>query len=262
MPREDVKLAAGSPERFGYEWALYSEILPESKIELQRWLGSTGIASFEGKKVLDVGCGMGRNPYWMIQAGASSVVATDVDERSLNAATRNLSQFSNVTVQRYSVYDFDPTVLGKFDRVTCIGVLHHLQEPREALQRMWDCVATGGDLVLWCYGKQGNELFLPFIQIARFIGSRLPLTVVHGMAKLLTLILWPLFRFAPWKTEYYRNLKSLSFKNVESTIFDQMIPRIAHYWGRKEIEELVSPLGGDIHIELVQGNSWHVRIVK
>ena len=34
----------GSPDRFGYEWASYSEILPESKHQLERWLGEHGIA--------------------------------------------------------------------------------------------------------------------------------------------------------------------------------------------------------------------------
>ena len=34
----------GSPDRFGYEWVNYSTILPEHKGQLERWLGSTGLA--------------------------------------------------------------------------------------------------------------------------------------------------------------------------------------------------------------------------
>ena len=78
----------GSPDRFGYEWASYSEVLPESKRQLERWLGATGLASFAGKRVMDVGCGMGRNPYWFMDAGATSVLAVDVDDGSLGAARR------------------------------------------------------------------------------------------------------------------------------------------------------------------------------
>ena len=37
----DQKTAQGSPDRFGYEWSTYSAILPESRGQLERWLGPT-----------------------------------------------------------------------------------------------------------------------------------------------------------------------------------------------------------------------------
>ncbi|MEW5855213.1 MAG: class I SAM-dependent methyltransferase [Myxococcota bacterium] len=258
----DARTRKGSPERFGYEWEHYASILPESRGQLERWLGSTGLASFAGKRVLDVGCGMGRNPYWMLQAGAASVVAVDVDERSLAAARRNLAPFPNATVETRSVYELDPAATGLFDRVTCIGVLHHLQDPEEALRRMWRCVAPGGDLVLWCYGKEGNRLLLPVIQGFRMLGSRLPLPVTHVVAKAASAVLWPALRVLPWRTEYYRNLRKLSFRNVQSIVFDQMLPVTANYWTRQDMKRLISPLGGQTHLELVQGNSWHARVTR
>lgn len=253
----------GSPDRFGYEWASYSEILPESKRQLERWLGATGLASFAGKRVMDVGCGMGRNPYWYIDAGAASVLAVDVDEGSLGAARRNLAPFSNAKVERRSVYDLDPNVVGRFDRVTCIGVLHHLADARGALDRMWACVEPGGDLVLWCYGREGNRLILPVIQSLRAIGSRAPIAVSHALAKSIAAAAWPFIKVAPFRTEYYRWIRSLSFRNVESIIFDQMLPRIAHYYTEADMRALVDPLpAGSPFLELVQGNSWHARITK
>jgi 2-polyprenyl-3-methyl-5-hydroxy-6-metoxy-1,4-benzoquinol methylase len=255
---------AGSPDRFGYEWAHYAQILPESRAQLQRWLGSTPLASFKDKRVLDVGCGMGRNPYWYLQEGASEVVAADIDQGSLTAARQNLGPFKNARVEELSAYDLDPAKLGgSFDRVTCIGVLHHLVDPPAALQRMWSCVKPGGELILWCYAKEGNERLLPIIQTLRFAGSRLPLSVVHAGAKMIALTAWPLIHGLPWKTEYYRNLRTLSFKNVESIIFDQMLPQTAAYWTRKDLDGLRVPLAGATPvIEFVQGNSWHLRVRK
>jgi SAM-dependent methyltransferase len=253
----------GSPDRFGYEWSTYSNILPESRGQLERWLGSTGLASFRGKRVMDVGCGMGRNPHWYAEAGAASVLGVDVDAGSLEAARRNLKGHENVRIEECSVYDLDPKVQGTFDRVTCIGVLHHVAEPEVALQRMWACVAPGGDLVLWCYAKEGNRLLLPVIQSLRAVGSTVPISVSHAIAKGVTLAAWPAIRALPWRTEYYRKLRSLSFRNVESIIFDQMLPHIAHYWTRKDMERLAATLrGGRAHIEFVQGNSWHARVTK
>jgi cyclopropane fatty-acyl-phospholipid synthase-like methyltransferase len=258
----DANTRLGSPDRFGYEWASYSTILPESRDQLERWLGSTGLASFAGKRVLDVGCGMGRNPYWMLEAGAASLLAVDVDDRSVNAARKNLASFVNARVEKRSVYDLDPAEIGAFDRVTSIGVVHHLASPEDALRRLWSCVAPGGDLVLWCYAKEGNRLLLPAIQALRFAGSRLPLPIVHAVAKITTLAAWPAIHLVPWRTSYYRKLRTLSLTNVESIVFDQMLPKIANYWTRDEMLGLLSPLGGRTHVERVQGNSWHVRVEK
>ena len=259
----DQRDQQGSPDRFGYEWSSYSEILPESKLQLERWLGSTGLASFKGKRVLDVGCGMGRNPRWYLEAGAASVVGVDFDDGSLAAARRNLASFANARVERCSAHELDPASLGTFDRVTCIGVLHHLADPENALQRMWSCVAPGGDLVLWCYAREGNRLMLPVIQAFRAIGSRAPISVTHTLAKGVTTLAWPVLRAFPFRTEYYRRLRTLSFQNVESIVFDQMLPRIAHYWTREDMQRLAGQLaGGRPHVEFVQGNSWHARITR
>lgn len=253
----------GSPDRFAYEWSTYSQILPESRQQLERWLGATRLSTFAGKRVLDVGCGMGRNPHWFAEAGAASVLAIDVDDGSLDAARRNLASRANVRVEKRSVYDLDPAEVGRFDRVTCIGVLHHLADPPGALQRMWACVEPGGDLVLWCYGKEGNRLMLPAIQALRAVGSRAPIGVSHALAKGVALAGWPVLKLAPFRTDYYRWIRSLSFRNVESIIFDQMLPRIAHYYTEADMRALVGALpGGSPYLEFVQGNSWHARVTR
>ena len=262
-PDASARNLRGSPDRFGYEWSSYSEILPESQRQLERWLGSTTLESFRGKRVMDVGCGMGRNPYWYLQAGAASVVGVDMDDGSLEAARRNLAPFPNARVEKHSAHDLSPETVGTFDRVTCIGVLHHLADYENALLRMWSCVAPGGDLILWCYGREGNRLILPAIQALRAVGSKAPIGVTHALAKVVAAAAWPAIHVLPWRTDYYRWLRSLSFKNVESIIFDQMLPRIAHYWTRADMERLCGLLqGGTPTIEYVQGNSWHARITK
>lgn len=263
MSNDDQRTRAGSPDRFGYEWATYSQILPESQGQLQRWLGSTSLESFRGKRVMDVGCGMGRNPYWYLRAGAASVLGVDVDEGSLAAARQNLAEFPNSRVEKRSAHDLDPAALGTFDRVTCLGVLHHLADHEAALDRMWSCVAPGGDLVLWCYAREGNRLLLPTIQAFRALGSRAPIEVTHAVAKAVTALAWPAIHLVPWRTDYYRTLRTLSFRNVESIVFDQMLPHIAHYWTRVDMERLCGQLaGGTTRLEFVQGNSWHAAITK
>ncbi len=261
-PDHDLNLK-GSPDRFGYQWSTYSGILPESKAQLERWLGSTALESFLGKRVLDVGCGMGRNPYWYMQAGAASVLAIDMDDGSLAAARQNLASFSTARVEKLSAHDLDPSVHGTFDRVTCIGVLHHLADHESVLRRMWNCVAPGGELVLWCYAREGNRLILPAIESLRAVGSRMPIGLTHAIAKGVALLAWPAIQGIPWRTAYYQRLRTLTFKNVELIIFDQMLPHIAHYWTRSDMDHLASLCeGGQVRLEFVQENSWHACIKK
>src|SRR3954467_4414420 len=99
---DDERTSQGSPDRFGYEWSTYSGILPESRGQLERWLGPTTLATFAGKRVTDVGCGMGRNPYWYVEAGAHSVLGVDMDDGSLAAARQNLAPFTNARVEKAS----------------------------------------------------------------------------------------------------------------------------------------------------------------
>jgi SAM-dependent methyltransferase len=251
----------GSPERFGYAWAQYTAILPEGRVHLQRWLGSTTLESFAGKSVLDVGCGSGRNPYWYLDAGASTLLAIDYDDKSLGVARENLSAFEHATVERCSVYDLDPDIHGRFDRVTCIGVLHHLAEPEQALAAMWRCVAPGGSLLLWCYAREGNRLFLPAVNTLRSFGSRAPLPVAYRVAQGVAAATWPIVKVWPFQTDYYQFLRRLSFSTYVAIIFDQMLPRIAHYWTETDMKRLLSPLPeSQVSLEFVQGNSWHARV--
>jgi hypothetical protein len=97
----------------------------------------------------------------------------------------------------------------------------------------------------------------------RAVGSNAPIGVTHAVAMVVAAAAWPAIHVLPWRTDYYRWLRTLSFKNVESIIFDQMLPRIAHYWTRADMERLCGLLeGGSPRIEFVQGNSWHANIRK
>src|SRR6266576_2386108 len=68
-------VASGSPERFGYEWQSYSEVLPEHEEQFRRWAIHLTPEEWRGKTFLDVGCGMSRNSYWPLSYGASTGVA-------------------------------------------------------------------------------------------------------------------------------------------------------------------------------------------
>ena len=235
----------------------YSAILPESRGQLERWLGSTTLASFAGKRVMDVGCGMGRNPYWYARGRApTSVLGVDMDDGSLAAARKNLAPFANARVEKAlrarpgSAGRTAPSIASPASACCTTS-----PSPRTRSSGCGAASRPGGDLVLWCYAKEGNRLMLPVIQTFRALGSRLPIER-HPRDREGGHDRWlgrP-SRTIPFRTDYYRRLRTLSFRNVESIIFDQMLPHIAHYWTREDMERLAGLLdGGRPRIEFVAG---------
>jgi 2-polyprenyl-3-methyl-5-hydroxy-6-metoxy-1,4-benzoquinol methylase len=164
----------GTQHQFGYEWNIYRDILPIHQEQFCRWIAPVQLEFFQGKTFLDAGCGIGRNSYWPLQAGAKSGYAFDYDSRTVAVAKPNLSQFPHATVALQSIYEIE--FENEFDIVFCIGVLHHLAEPRRAIENLVRAVKPGGIVIFWVYAYEGNERYLKWGNPVRLaITSRLPL---------------------------------------------------------------------------------------
>ena len=61
-----------SQNRFGYEWDTYTWMSPNYERQFLNWTSPLQPGDWEGKQVLDVGCGMGRNTYWPIENAVSN----------------------------------------------------------------------------------------------------------------------------------------------------------------------------------------------
>ena len=115
-----------------------------------------------GMRILDAGCGMGRNSFWPMRYGASKGTAIDVDPRSLDSARKTLAAYPNVTVREQSVYDLEPSAT--FDIAFSIGVIHHLQEPLRAVKAMMGAVKPGLRVATkcgYCSIRQSNQSWVP-----------------------------------------------------------------------------------------------------
>jgi SAM-dependent methyltransferase len=252
----DPAVAAGSPERFGYEWQTYAEMRLEYAEQFRRWTVHLSPEDWRGKFFLDVGCGMGRNSYWPMTFGAAGGLAIDVDQRSLASARRTLAPYPQVEVRERSAYAIDED--GRFDIVFSIGVIHHLKAPENALAAMVKAAKPGGRVLVWVYGRENNGLIVHVLTpLRKVIFSRLPIGVVHQLSLYPSLALWVALRLGLNSTEYFRMLRQLSFGHLRSIVFDQMLPKIANYWSRETVETLMlnSKLV-DIRLAWVNEMSW------
>ena len=256
----DVK--GGSPERFGYEWAKYSAIDPRYEEQFRRWLPFFAPQDWKGKRFIDVGCGMGRNSYWPMSYGAAGGAAVDVDDRSLESARKTLEGFPTLEVRKASAYELPWS--NEFDIAFSIGVIHHLERPEEALRAMFKATKPGGALAVWVYGRENNGWLLWVLDPSRkLLFSWMPIKLVHFLSIFPAALLWVLLRVGMNQLEYFRLLRSFSFAHLRSIVFDQMLPRIANYWRKSEVEDLMRNAGlQNVEVAWVNPMSWAARGVQ
>ena len=256
MPQQ-VDIQQGSPDRFGYSWGQFHGLSEQQEEQFRRWTCHLDPSrDWRGKRFLDVGCGAGRNSVWAMKYGAASGRAIDVDETSLAAARKNLDDFPAVEVGYRSAYDIDD--IDEFDISFSIGVIHHLEYPELALTRMTTATKPGGRVLIWVYGRENMELYVRFLNpLRRILFSRIPVRWVRILAFAPAAVLWGMLRLKILRLEYFRLLSTFSFRHLHHIVFDQMLPKIANYWRKDEVEKLMSAQGlVDIRLEWVNEMSW------
>ena len=128
---------------------------------------------FEGKRVLDLGCGFGWHCIYAAQQGAASVVGVDLSEKML-AEARRKTQHPNVTYVRQSIEDF-AYPKEAFDVVISSLAFHYVASFDAVCERVGQSLAPGGDFVFsvehpvftaqgkqdWAYSSAGDILHWP-----------------------------------------------------------------------------------------------------
>jgi SAM-dependent methyltransferase len=249
-------LSLGSADRFGYQWSHYSELRAEYEEQFRRWTVHLSGEDWRGKSFLDVGCGTGRNSYWPMMYGAAGGKAIDVDRRSLAVARRNLARFPSVSVEEKSAYEIGET--NSYDIVFSIGVIHHLEFPERAIGEMVRAAKRGGLLLIWVYGYENNEWIVRvFDPLRKALFSRLPIGLVHHLSLYPTMALWVTLRMGIGRIRYFDLLRGVAFKHLRCIVFDQMLPKISHYWPRSKVEAMLRESGlADVRVAWVNEMSW------
>jgi len=230
---------------------------PQYERQFRNWTAPLTPADWKGKRLLDAGCGMGRNSYWPMKWGASSGVAFDNDERSVARAKETLKEFPVAEVVYKSIYDIGWK--NEFDVAIAIGVVHHLKEPHEAVARMVDSLKVGGQLLIWVYSHEGNEWIVRFVDPVRIrITSKLPPAAVHMLSYFCSVPLYLFVKTLRGPGTYLRQLSSFAFWHIHSIVFDQLIPTIANYWRKDQVQALVEGLSvRDVRVERTpEGTGW------
>ncbi|MFA5961355.1 MAG: class I SAM-dependent methyltransferase [Parcubacteria group bacterium] len=106
------------------------------------------LGDLSGKRVLDVGCGMGNSSRLALSCGARRVVGIDISEKEIITA-REIDSYEPIKYLIRNAID-DLSDLGKFDLVTAILSVHYCTE-RAMLEKLFSNVKkvlkSGGEFL-------------------------------------------------------------------------------------------------------------------
>jgi len=114
--------------------------------------------SFNGMRVLDVGCGSGRFAEVALSLGAN-VTAVDYSI-SIDACRANLGAHNRLEFVQGDIHSL-PFKHEAFDRVYCFGVIMHTRDPNRAFRGLTSHVRAGGMLAVDSYEKSWKSITHP-----------------------------------------------------------------------------------------------------
>lgn len=194
---------------------------------------------FAGKRVIDIGCGIGRYSYGLLKLGAS-VTACDQSEAALARTAELCQEFRDrLTLKRVDLLSWDERA--DFDLGFSFGVVHHTGNTYLATDHVCRKVRPGGRLFLMIYGVPETYPALAEVnEYERIAEAVRDLSFDQRKALLIE-------RFGP---------------DAAHGWFDAVSPRINDRLTFEEIHDLLTELGFTGIARTVQARNHHVVAEK
>jgi SAM-dependent methyltransferase len=243
------------------EWAEQWSVFYDDRLDLfLEWIHPFTLRDFDGKSVMDAGCGPGHH-IAMVAPHARRMVGVDLNTAAI--ARRLTQAHANATVLED---DIAAMKLGEqFDIVYSIGVVHHTDDPAATVRNLADHVRPGGHLILWVYSYEGNFLNRTLVEFCKRHALRpLPRPALLVLARVLTAALYPpvhtLYRLPlrrlPYHA-YFESFRRLPFRRNLLNVFDKLNAPQTAFLRRREVEAwFPHDRFADVHISGYRGVSW------
>lgn len=140
------------------EWHILKELLPE----------------FEGKSVLDLGCGYGWHCLYASEQGAKKIIGVDISEKMLKVAREKAKEFSNITYLNQAIEDLHFQEQ-PFDVVISSLAFHYIKDFSSIVESISEWLKADGEFIFsvehpiftskeqqdWIYDKEGKLEYWP-----------------------------------------------------------------------------------------------------
>lgn len=220
------------------------------------------INDVNGCRCADIGSGTGRIVNMLLDAGAAHVIAVEPSRAYEVLRENTANRADNVTYLNIRGDELPPKQ--NLDLIVSMGVLHHIPDPDSVVAASFSALRSGGRMLVWLYGREGNESYLRLFQPLHLVTKQLPHLLLAGLCQVLNLgldIYICLCRYFPLPMKKYMSsvLARLPRSVRYIVIYDQLNPAYAKYYCKAEAEELLRRAGFvDVHAYHRHGYSWTV----
>jgi 2-polyprenyl-3-methyl-5-hydroxy-6-metoxy-1,4-benzoquinol methylase len=235
-------------EDFGRQWTTYTDNSGfYGSLDLFRDVIEPliPVRDFLGKRIAEVGAGTGRISAMLCEAGASEVTALEPSV-AYDVLRNNLRQYGKRVKCIQATGDQLPD--GQYDMVLSIGVLHHIPDPMPVVHAAYRALKPRGQMLIWLYGLEGNDLYLRFLMPFRALTKRMPHRFNAAASHVLDIPLVAYMIACRYlRLPLYQYMRSyigkLTADKRRLVIYDQLNPEWAKYYRRDEAEQLLAAAG-------------------
>lgn len=126
---------------------------------------------FKGKRVLELGCGIGGRSIWLAKNGAADVVGIDINRAEIDEANRlraeRFPELQNVSF--HACLENEPLEsVGAFDHVLLLDSLEHVVSPLKVVMLAGRYAKPGGKVyftTMGWYHHAGSHVGIPFANV-------------------------------------------------------------------------------------------------
>jgi SAM-dependent methyltransferase len=260
---------AETAENFGWQWTHFTQEDRLYAAQFLGWLQPVKPEFFEGKIVLEAGCGKGRHTTLAADWGAKEIVGIDLSA-AVETAYQATKHLPNAHIVQADIYKLP--FKRAFDYAFSVGVLHHTPDPKKAFVSMASKVKKGGAISAWIYGEENNEWIINYVNPVRMgFTSKINQPTLYHLSKLPTLgvflasklIYKPLNKTAKplakrlFYNDYLNHLGTFGWREQHNIVFDHLVAPTAFYISRDEFEKWWEEIGAkDVEIIWHNQNSW------
>ena len=103
-----------------------------------------------GRRVMEIGCGIGNNVDHLVSTPDSQVILTDYRDDYLQDLRNSYQDVPNVSFYKYDATEAPPAELASNppDTIVMLNVLEHIEQDQLALKNLYGLLAPGGKLVV------------------------------------------------------------------------------------------------------------------
>ncbi|MBK9758460.1 MAG: class I SAM-dependent methyltransferase [Flavobacteriales bacterium] len=264
IPATDQRTA----DAFATSWNNLPEGSVYSTAQFEEWFAPLTRADVEGRRVVELGCGGGSLLTHISSWAPSELIGVDLGS-SVEMAERNMTRAG---ARNFRIVKHDLTTYAEepCDLAYCIGVLHHLKDPRAGFDAVLRNTLPGGRFHCWVYAHEGNAVIRWIVDPVRKIASLFPwwftkyaiatpMVVPYFLyAKTLNALRWPMMRNWPLY-DYSLWISQRGFAFFRHVAFDQLVTPSTVYIHKRTVEEWLrtEPIDPSSTYAIFRnGNSW------